>query len=803
VKRLLIILFSVFLANQLFGQGLLSVGDQNPGKVIVSAAEGSTLYTICVDKENAYSLWEWNNHFFVNHGIISDFPAHGTNADGEFAVKDAIIYNSELYVLGDYYINTSGTQSDLVYKWDGSNWIDVSNSIVKKSTGLTKFIIYNGELLLVGVFENEKSNLLSWKGNNQWESMGDLLTLNMQKDYIIDAFVHNGTIYASGSFSEKVGPYPYRTAVFNGQKWSSIKHPPFLYNSYVFGKHDDELVLTGSPNNKSDYLKSFNGAGWDNISDGLENFDLKTFTDVISYSEKLYVAGDFVDIQSGVKFNLLVMDRSGWKAIKWEYQSKSFHFEMNNDGLFVVGEFDLYGIKNIAQVSTGDGIIAGRIFEDLDANCLFTNGDKPISNQVIVMNPGSHVFWSDADGYFRIPAQKGTYAITLPDLIKYKANCSSKLKVNISDPGNYATDGFALTVKPDIVDIKVKAGFSNGYKLIIGRDNRGTFEILNNGTVSINAAEFSIKMDDIWNSIAFDPTFDRIEEGRFIWEISNLDVNETFKILMSGNLREDLNGLKLSMEYDATVLSPESDMNPIDNSRRIDFSETNSLEPIFKQCGNGLYFYEEDPLNYYIGFSNVGNGMVDKLVVRDTIDEDVYIGMKGVQYYTSHDQVFSGKLIENEGQYSYVLTWVFDNINLPDSTSKTKNNVGYVQMNINLAKGYHPSGTMVCNKAEVFMDQQEPYTTNVVCSEARNVSSRPLGLISGIEIFPNPALNEFSVQNLTGEDYTIMIYNTSGQLVKEEALRAYDKQEVSAHNWSKGVYYIKINGFDCQKLIVQ
>ncbi len=793
----------VLISLQGFGQGLLPVGVQNPGLVIASAAEGSKLYAICVDTKNVYGLWEWSDHILTNHGNISDFPAHGTNDDGEFAVKDAILYKAELYILGDYYINTSGSQSDLVYKWDGTSWSDVSNSIVRESSGLTKFVIYKNDLHLVGVFEKDNTNLLKLKEGSTWEPVGDWLTINRQKDYIIDAYVHGDNIYASGRFTKKVGADPYRTGMFNGENWTSISHPPFLHNSYVFGAHNDELVLTGSPNNNSDFIKAFNGSGWDNISEGLENYNLKAFSDVISHKGKLYVSGDFEDVTDGIKFNLLVMTSDGWDAVKWPYQSNAFTFAKNNEGLFIIGEFNLYGIQNFASISSGDAVIMGRIYEDNDGNCSYTQGENIVQNQVLIMNPGNHVFWTDAEGYYRIPASLGSHTLTLPPMVKYSNACDTKLDVEITQSGNYPTSGFGLKLKENVVDLKVKSGFNNGYTLIAGSTHKGEFRISNEGTVSIVSAEFSLSTGSIWNNVSFNPDFDREENGKLIWEIKNLGVGDDVLIEMEGLLKNKLSGTDLTLTYDAKVLSPESDINPSDNNRALTFKEGTNLDPIYKECGNGRYFQEENPLNYYIRFTNVGNAVVEKVVLRDSIDEDIVISTKGIEYYTSHDVKFDFSFVEKDGKYLYVLYWVFDQIDLPDSSSGATNNVGYIEMNIALAKGFHPSGTMVCNKAEVFFDKQEPYQTNEVCSEARNVSAQPPIGIYGVTIYPNPSSEAFTIKNSENEEYPFEIFNTNGQLITENTLQARDQHLISTTGWAKGIYYIKINGVDSRKLVVQ
>lgn len=792
----------VTLATVANAQGLLPVGNTNPGRIVADAVGQNQLYVISVNQSNYYELWAWDGEVWTEHGLIKNFPSHGTNANGEFEVKDAIWYNKELYILGDYYINTSGNQSDLVYKWDGKDWVDISNITINKSNSLLKFVIFKNELLLSGVFEDQNCNLLKWD-DNAWVATGGWLTFNLNKDYLLDIKATKNVLYASGRFSKMVGSDIFYTGVFDGKSWTSITHPPFINGSNLFTEHQDQLILTGTPNKTSDFVKTFNGAGWDDLSSGLNLFEINKYWDVASVGNRLFISGDFRNKTTGDKFNILVLDKSGWSSIRWDYSTKPFRLTNYKDELFVVGDFNLYGINNIARLSSGFAVLNGKVFIDKDRNCNFSSGDLPIDAQVIILNPGEHVFWSDKDGNFSIPVESGNYEITLPSLIKYQNDCKTKLTASVDVAGNYQVDNFALQFKPNVVDLKVTNGFINGYKFTSTGINQGKFVIQNNGTELVKEARFTLKMSDIFNPVTFSPNYDYNEGNQYVWIIKDLEVDESFQIDMEGRLKMGLSKADFNLSYTAATISPQQDAYTDDNHNDLEFIEVNNLEPIWKQCGNGSYFNEQNDLSYYIRFANVGKGLVEKVVVRDTIDEDVFVGRRGVVITTSHKYKYKYDAVLNGNNYRYTWTWTFDEINLPDSSAGGNSNVGYVKFDIALTAGRHPWGTVVCNDAEVIYDQQEPYVTNEVCSESRNLSSPSILTLTSIQIYPNPSESFINLKNTSGESYNLSVLNTNGQEIYNTKIAGFEQKIIDTRVWAKGVYFVKIDGFECRKLIIQ
>ncbi len=112
------------------------------------------------------------------------------------------------------------------------------------------------------------------------------------------------------------------------------------------------------------------------------------------------------------------------------------------------------------------------------------------------------------------------------------------------------------------------------------------------------------------------------------------------------------------------------------------------------------------PLKYKIRFQNTGTDVAYRVVVVDTLSE--HLDLSTLQMGTSsHNYTFS---VSGKGQP--VLTWTFNNILLPDSTSNEPGSHGYIQFSIR-PKAELPEKTAIENFADIFFDYNSPVRTNV------------------------------------------------------------------------------------------
>jgi len=133
-----------------------------------------------------------------------------------------------------------------------------------------------------------------------------------------------------------------------------------------------------------------------------------------------------------------------------------------------------------------------------------------------------------------------------------------------------------------------------------------------------------------------------------------------------------------------------------------------SYDPNDKQVNpsrESTYTLFEEDLVYTIRFQNTGNDVAYDVVIRDTLDE--HLDYRTFRYLeSSHEDVLSVSLENNRN-----LTFAFNNIFLPDSTSNLEASQGYVTYMITTKDGT-PEETLVENTAHIYFDQNPPIVTN-------------------------------------------------------------------------------------------
>ncbi len=152
------------------------------------------------------------------------------------------------------------------------------------------------------------------------------------------------------------------------------------------------------------------------------------------------------------------------------------------------------------------------------------------------------------------------------------------------------------------------------------------------------------------------------------------------------------------------------------------------------------YIWPRTELDYKIRFQNTGNDTAFTVVIRDTLPDwlDVATFRSGA---SSHAYEWD---ISGPG----ILTFVFDNIMLPDSNVNEVASHGFVAFKITPADST-PLGTLLENRAGIYFDFNDPIITNTVFHTvdtgflAYNMVDAVLetSASSLLSVFPNPAVD--------------------------------------------------------------
>ena len=459
-----------------FGQGLYRLAEGNELNAVELASPGEDgLYVFEVTASSTYKMHFWDGFSYTDLGVIPNFPKHGDTNKEDFKVVDALYHKDILYVLGHEFGPIKSNQPTQILSWDGTQWTDLTTSEVSSAYSATKLIVYQNNLSILGIFKT--AGILAYK-NQVWEHIGNRLGTNTSDDYVLDAAIYRGRIYATGEFTRPLSGQRYNTAIYENDAWRPLVTPPFIGKSKHFSMLNNELLLSGEANVEFDYLKSYDGIGWTNVSNGLENVLASEFWDIAVTEGKICLTGVFENRQNGKQFNYLIKDIDGWHMGDQAFSNVPVELVATNNKIYAFGHFQYDGIQAIGEIQSNDALLSGKIYVDENDNCIQDATEVGLPLAKVTLNPGGLVTFTDENGLYEFPVSAGAYTITFEPGIKNRFGCGRLALVTVSNNVNYEVPELNVVEKPDVVDLELSSQFRNGWKLVKGEYNEMQFKCI-------------------------------------------------------------------------------------------------------------------------------------------------------------------------------------------------------------------------------------------------------------------------------------------------------------------------------------
>jgi uncharacterized repeat protein (TIGR01451 family) len=195
-------------------------------------------------------------------------------------------------------------------------------------------------------------------------------------------------------------------------------------------------------------------------------------------------------------------------------------------------------------------------------------------------------------------------------------------------------------------------------------------------------------------------------------------------------------------------------------------------------------FTPSDYLYYTVRFENSGTASAINVRILDVLDDKLdAASMRMVS--SSHNYVLDR--IDN------VLTWRFDNIMLPASTTNPSGAKGYVHFKVKPKAGY-AIGDIINNTASIFFDFNPAIVTNTFSTEFVQALGRPAFEDALFTMYPNPAGDHVTVslsQN-SGNISTIAVYDTLGKAILNYPATSSTSETIDISAISSGLYFVEI-----------
>ncbi len=201
--------------------------------------------------------------------------------------------------------------------------------------------------------------------------------------------------------------------------------------------------------------------------------------------------------------------------------------------------------------------------------------------------------------------------------------------------------------------------------------------------------------------------------------------------------------------------------------------------------------YPNQAIEYHIRFQNTGTDTAFTVVIADQLSE--WLDLDLLEFgSSSHPYRFE---ISADRQ----LRFIFDDINLPDSTTNEAASHGFVKF-LAYQLPDLPDGTLITNQAGIYFDFNEAIQTNIT----RHLIQRDLVTIVGQEpmqagvqlvVIPNP-MREVAIFQIEGVDSGQMLelelFDITGQLIRKERFAA-PQMIFQPDNLSAGLYLYRLS----------
>lgn len=803
-KWLLHIVLIVTAVSSAAGQAIAPDGITDWSRSHLITANGNEAWAVTYDADNVYDLKHWDFGGWIDLGPISGLPAHGMNPDGDFTVADVIWHEGKVFIAGKYTIDPGGTAMNYVVAWDGNTWETYTDTLVQTSADISKFLVYQGDLVLVGMFGTSgvTSNLLRLNTDNTWYEFGDLLTHDDASDFINDAVVYNGIIYASGGFTNPKLFGQRILASYRDTAWKIEGPIPFQTMAGQFATYKTGMVLFGEPTTSSyDYFKKLTGSStWENISNGLQEVEVVHLNEIVQSGDYLWAAGRFRDLSTSEYFSIMYYDGSAWNQAETGEIADDL-VPLNLAGHpYVFGNFTYHNTTNFGRIYPGMALLSGNVFEDINGDCDRNAGERSLSRAYIELTPGGHVIDLNSDGSYVLPVYKGDYTLRVISPPYWKSVCNEELLVSVQKNETVSGLNFGLEPIPGKVDLAGHLTDFNGWVLKSGKQDKIRLCVTNYGTADAENVQVTLNLDERISGIQFKPVPDQFDGKKAVWNVDKIPAESQLCFELTATV-PGMEAGDLNFNYEIKVLSG-SDENNADNTGSTSFDLTDEdLNPISKSSANGTSIsMSETHLYYKIRIQNVGTTDINRIVILDTFDKNLYWDWMWINYSFEQAPKYDKKYIEVGNNYQWVRTWTFENVALVDSATDDLESVGFLDIKFKLAPGLHPKGTMLCNRAVVWADNHEPVNTNKVCG-VFGTDGIDDPQTNTLIIRPNPAGNEITLTNPAGETVVFNIYSTDGRLVKQFRFAPFETGRIPLDDLKAGVYIIVAEGVGTARFI--
>ncbi len=809
----LIILCLVFL-NVAKAQVILPMGIGQKNALNVSCSEGDKMW-IMSNEDEKFILNKWDGNFWIQYAeipvtilnTISTLPQ-------SIEVKAVCYFNNDIYLaLANKY-----NEKLLLLKNSGQKWDVINTDNVKAANKLT-FLKTTDGLLLCGkiTLANQSITILKIK-QNACELYAGLSANNSANDYFTDFEYCKDTVWAFGYFT--INQESRYFAKLDNGNWIIIpqENAPFINGNIAIGTYQQNLVLAGVDfDGKASFSIQKTNNTWAEMSNGLSEWKINSISDFRQIDQKYWAAGQFINLKTNKNASLAVWDGTTWTVPNFDYLGNDI--QLNGKNLVLIsGNFISYQgllLNHTGILDFGNAIIAGKVFYDINDNCIQDFGENNISGVVMQLTPENIYIMTDYNGRYYFPIDNTPKShfveLILPKYMK-ATNCGSSGTNGTLKPANISsqltTAGIDFGLKPSGNHLDAAAQISDytGWRARQGFEETYNICVVNTGTQKIESGKLTFKADARLTNWVFSDQPLTWQNNTAEWTIKAINASEKYCIKAKTTILMTL-PLETEILFDVKInIGDLEDENPSNNASILKQKIVAAIDPNDKKTKqNYLIAPEQKIIDYKIRFQNTGNDIAYNIIVTDELDPNLSIGPLGTITDASHDIETAPTFWRlPNGKWQSKYAWKFNNIRLTDSATNNEESQGYINFTLNLTPSSNlPIGLTLQNQAYIYFDFQEPILTNI----ATNLVSENVGIykplpLNKLSCYPNPVQDYLTINNPLKSSISITIINSLGQVMLTKTIEAESRLSLLTETIPTGLYFLNAQGFAPIKFII-
>jgi uncharacterized repeat protein (TIGR01451 family) len=434
------------------------------------------------------------------------------------------------------------------------------------------------------------------------------------------------------------------------------------------------------------------------------------------------------------------------------------------------------------------GLLSGTAFADVDDDCLQDAGEVGVPFKIFTVQPGDHLFITDAAGNFstEFPYGNHTLDITFTD---YASDCIPLPYAFTLDAGNVTAE-VTLPLAPQF-DPDVSAFTSSGVH-VPGFAVNYHASITNQGPYTFTGLTLDLYVAPLLIPVSAEGSPTLVAPGHYQWTGLDLAAFQHLQFTLSFTVPPSASLLGTTVTGTATVSGNTGDAEPANDSYTMTRTIVGAFDPNDKlvqtssQESDSQYFLDQDEwVDYTIRFQNTGTAPAINVHLLDTIAME--LDLLSLQMLGSSHS-FTPSILPGR-----VLRFDFPGIMLPDSTADLAGSQGFVSFRLKPVNGLLP-GTYLVNAADIFFDFNEPIRTNdavLVMESSTGLTAREQPALA---VHPNPTDGPLNLLLPAGL-WQVEVLALDGRILSSSPAMM-ERITLDVQGLASGMYLIRTSGTD-------